>query len=219
MADEETTQELEAPEKEPGQKKKLILFIGVAIGFFILASAVNYIHLKLTYVPPEAEPVIESVVVEDEGPILTIDLSDEPEVTDESFAEAVLDSVEGAMGDSISSADSIQAVINDLRARVHVGDSLLAETVKELERVRRVIKHQDAIEDSTSHKKAAKLAKIVGNMPAVEAAKMLAPLDDAMVLSILMQLKQRQAAKIMAEFSATRSARLSEAILKPLVSG
>jgi len=39
------------------------------------------------------------------------------------------------------------------------------------------------------------------------------------VLNILLQLKQRQAAKIMAEFSATRSARLSEAILKPLVSG
>lgn len=219
MADEETTQELEAPEEEPKQKKKLILFIGAAVAFFILASAVNYVHLKLTYVPPEPQPVLEPVVVEDEGPILTIDLSDEPEVTDEYLAEAVFDSVEGAVGDSATSVDSIQAVIDDLRARVHFGDSLLAETVKELERVRRVIKHQDASEDSTNQKKAVKLAKIVDNMPAAEAAKMLAPLDDAMVLNILMQLKQRQAAKIMAEFSATRSARLSEAILKPLVSG
>jgi len=219
MADEETTQELEAPEEEPRQKKKMILFIGAAVAFFILASAVNYVHLKITYVPPEPQPVLEPVVVEDEGPILTIDLSDEPEVTDEYLAEAVFDSVEGAVGDSATSVDSIQAVIDDLRARVHFGDSLLAETVKELERVRRVIKHQDASEDSTHQKRAVKLAKIVGNMPAAEAAKMLAPLDDAMVLNILLQLKQRQAAKIMAEFSATRSARLSEAILKPLVSG
>jgi flagellar motility protein MotE (MotC chaperone) len=205
-------------------KKNMILFGGIFILLFILASAANFIHLKMTYIPPEPveeELIEEPVVHEEEGPVLTIDLGEEEEVhvPEEVIAEAVEDTLEKVRQDSIAREDSTRAVIEGLEARIREGDQLLAEAIRELTRVKKLIKAQVAEEDSLNLKRSVKLAKIVESMPPEEAAKMLESLDDLMVLDVLMRLKQRQAAKIMAEFSAQRAARLSEVILKPLIHG
>lgn len=216
MAEEETTREPEAPEKPPKPRKKPLLLLGIFSVLFVLAGAGNYIHLKMTYVPPEPLPVEERE--EDSGPILTIDLSeDEAEQHEEKLAEAKPDTLGPMIADSVAREDSIQTLIDELHASLYAEDSLLSATRRELDRVKKALKVQDTEEDSANLKRSVKLAKIVENMPPEEAAKMLEPLSDAMVIDILMRLKQRQAAKIMASFSASRSARLSEAILKPLV--
>lgn len=226
MAVEETPPPREEPAgREAKSKKNMILFGGIFILVFILAGAGNFIHLKMTYVPPvpaEGEQVEGPVVHKEEGPILTIDLGeeDEPEyVPEEVIVVAVEDTLEEVRQDSIAREDSIRSVIEELEERIREGDALLAEAVRELTRVKKQLKAQVAEEDSLNLKRSVKLAKIVESMPPEEAAKMLESLDDLMVLDVLMRLKQRQAAKIMAEFSAPRAARLSEVILKPLVHG
>ena len=219
--DEESTQEQELEEK-PAQKKldrKTILMIaGLAAVVFILAGAGNYIHLKMTYVPPEpVQMVVEEPVIIKKEPVLTIDLSDEEEPL--MVEQITPDSTIEEESDRITEADSIRGVIDGLQASLHKGDSLRAETLEELERVKENLKVQQVQADSANYKQVKKLAKIVENMPPGEAAKMLEALSDDMIINIIMQLKQRQAAKIMAEFSSSRSARLSEVILRPIVKG
>lgn len=244
MADEETTQLSDEVTAEEQPKAKLLPFIVFLALLFVLSSAANYIHLKMTYIPSETEPLAvldeeqvshkkpvtsislsDEVIVEEEpeeppGPILTIDLSDDEENSERAArarAKAIADSLAKVRADSIAREDSIRTLIADLRYGVHRGDSLLTVTQRELKRTKRALEAQIIKIDSVNYKQAVKLAKIVENMPAEEAAKMMEALSDAMVINILMQLKQRQAAKIMAAFSASRSARLSEAILKPVV--
>ena len=75
---------------------------------------------------------------------------------------------------------------------------------------------EEARVDSAALKRAAKLAKIVENMPAEDAAQMLEALNDDMVINVLLRLKQRQAAKIMAALPASRAADISRLILEPI---
>ncbi len=210
-----------SPEEKPKSKKKMILVIGAFALLFILSSAANFIHLRMTYVPPEPEIATGPVEHEEEGPILKIDLGEEEsyDLPEEILADVASDSFEIALEESISPEDSIQALMVEMQTSIQTSDSLLAATTQELEQTKKLLKTQQAEEDSSNIKKSVKLAKIVGNMPPKEAARMLEPLEDLMVLDVLMRLKQRQAAKIMAKFSAQRSARLSEVILKPLVQG
>ena len=134
-------------------KKNMILFAGIFILLFILASAANFVHLKMTYVPPEPigeEYVEEPVVHEEEGPVLTIDLGEEEaeHIPEEVIAEAVEDTLEKVRQDSIAREDSIRAVIESLEARIREGDALLAEAVRELNRTKHQLKAQIAEEDS-----------------------------------------------------------------------
>jgi flagellar motility protein MotE (MotC chaperone) len=224
MADEEPIKRTDDATGEKGEgggsKKKLILLIAVFILTFVLAGVGNFIQLQMTYVPPEPPPPEEQAqeTHEEKGPILSIDLNDEPE---EPLLEATVtgDSLAQTVEDSASLQDSVEMVILELRSNLKHSDSLLAVTIKELEEVKKQLKRQNAQEDSANLKRTAKLAKIVESMPPKEAAEMLEPLSDEMILDILLRLKQRQAAKIMAEFSTKRSAKLSEVILKPLVQG
>ncbi len=223
MADEEPIKKVDeaAGDKSDGggSKKKLILMIAVFILTFVLAGVGNFIQLQMTYVPPEPPPEEQAQETPKEtGPILSIDLNDEPEeVTPE--ATVSRDTLAQAAADSSALQDSVETLIYELRSNLKHSDSLLAVTIKELEEVKKQLKQQNTREDSANLKRTAKLAKIVENMPPKEAAEMLAPLSDEMILDVLLRLKQRQAAKIMAEFSAKRSAKLSEVILKPLVKG
>lgn len=225
MADEEPIKKSEETAVEGntkgGSKKKPILLVGVFLLTFILAGAGNFIYLKMTYVPPEPPPPEEQPQEHKEsGPILTIDLSDKPAPEENTaLAEVTIDSTQQAIKDSVTREDSIKTVIQELRASLKASDSLLAKTIEKLDIVKQQLKLQNAQEDSAQQKRTAKLAKIVEDMPPKEAAQMLVPLSDEMILDILLRLKQRQAAKIMAEFSAQRSAKLSEVILKPLVRG
>lgn len=246
MADEETTRLSDEETGEEQSKSKLLPFIVFLALLFVLSGAGNYIHLKMTYIQPANEELAaledetvshgrpitsidlrDEVLVEEEpeeppGPILTIDLSD---YEDDSVRaararnKAIADSLAKVRADSIARENSVRTLIADLRYSVHHGDSLLSVTQRELKTVKRALEAQIVKIDSANYNQAVKLAKIVENMPAEEAAKMMEALSDAMVINILMQLKQRQAAKIMAAFSASRSARLSEVILKPVVQG
>ncbi len=232
MAEEdELTQEPEesaVEEKQP--KKKLLMIVGAVVLLFILSSAGNYIYLKMTYEPPEPsfpteeEPLTHQEVVEEEKrPILTIDLGEKEKDSThikEALVKVSADSIrKKVLADSIARMDSISTVIEELCADVKRGDSLRAITQSELAQVKKMLKANQVRVDSANYRQSLKLAKIVESMPAEDAAKMLESLSDAMVIDILMRLKQRQAAKIMAEFSASRSARLSEVILKPVVKG
>lgn len=221
MTGEESAKEPEVPEEKPKKKWNVRLLVGAAAALFILATVANYIQMKLTYVPPVKPPIQEPQVAVEEGPVLAIDLSNEPEkaVATGLLAETVDEISEPVPRDSLVIPDSILMTIDELQTGIQTRDSLLTATKEELEKAKQALRIQEVQDDSSAHKRSVKLAKIVGNMPAEEAAKMLESLDDQMVVDILLQLKQRQAAKIMAAFPATRSARLSEAILKPLVSG
>lgn len=228
---------INGPEEPTGEekqlpKKKLFMIIGALVLLFILSSAGNYIYLKMTYVPPDPASESESdstvqqaVSEEEEGPVLTIDLSegdkgvesiDQSEIT----AEAIADSIQKKIvADSIAVMDSINGLIRNLQAELRRADSLRALNHQELVQVKKALESQQVQVDSARYRQSLKLAKIVESMPAEDAAKMLESLSDEMVIDILMRLKQRQAAKIMAEFSASRSAKLSEVILKPVVKG
>ncbi|MCX6640547.1 MAG: hypothetical protein NTW14_08720 [bacterium] len=232
--DEELINE-EAPTEAPVEAKpkkaiiKLLPLIGVFVGLYIAAGVGNYFYLKATYVPPEPPKNISAVV--EKKPVLKIDLGEpEPVVEVISVASESLvtetpkqsvneDSLKKVQEDNIRLAESqkINTTVEELKSQIRQSDSLLVATRQELTAAKESPKEKATVSDSLALKKTAKLAKIVENMPAEEAAKMLLPLGDDMVIDILMRLKQRQAAQIMAALPATRSSRISETILKPIV--
>lgn len=220
MADEEVSQqatEVPSPEVEPAgrQKKKLLPYLTLFLVTYILAGFVNFIYLKSHYVPPEPSGKVEAHEV---GPIMAIEIGQEDSsLTAESTETPPQPEQERMLAVNASEMDSIQKVIEDLKSSKQAGDALLSKTEVELQKARQTLQANEVQADSLDLARSVKLAKIVENMPASEAAKMLEPLTDAMVLDILLRLKQRQAAKIMAEFPASRAARLGETILKPVV--
>jgi len=226
MADEEkkeTSGEISEKTQEASSKKKLTLLIAAIVLSFILSAAGNFIYLKMTYVTPESADSLNADGYQDEyanGPVLEIKLDDDPvETSYEAPEETITDTVELVEQAQETYEDSIKQVITKLTSSMASRDSLLNATLIELQQVKKQLKLEEAYEDSVSEKKGLKLAKIIENMPPKDAAAMLAPLEDDLILDVLMRLKQRQAAKIMAEFSASRSSQLSERILKPVVNG
>ena len=226
MADEEKTaktSEGEGSEKGGKSSKKLILLVVAIVLSFILSAAGNFVHLQMTYVPPEPADSLETDARHKEiaeGPILEIQLQDEPEEAAQGEPEeAKIDTLALFREAQKVYEDSINHVVAKLQTSMESRDSLLNVTLIEMQKVKKQLKMEKAAEDSVNLKKGVKLARIIENMPPKDAAAMLAPLQDDLILDVLMRLKQRQAAKIMAEFSAQRSAQLSERILEPVVHG
>ncbi|TKJ42229.1 hypothetical protein CEE37_00705 [candidate division LCP-89 bacterium B3_LCP] len=247
MADENINEipEEGAPEAASGEEKsgiKLPILLGAIGLLFVLSIAGNFIYMKMTYVAPEtgADELIADeshtghrmelgdgeshgdMEPEEEGPMMTMDLSEEADNVVpgiQTLDVAHSDSITKVVADSVAREDSISTLITNLQTDKIRGDSLLVIMRQELAQVKSDLESKITKIDSVHYKQSLKLAKIVENMPAEEAAKMLESLNDEMVIRILMRLKQRQAAKIMAEFSTSKSARLSEVIMKPIIQG
>jgi flagellar motility protein MotE (MotC chaperone) len=215
MTDEEKQQTDAAP---PAKKspKKLLLYAGVFLVGFLLTAALNYFQLKSSYVPPEKAP---SDVVEEKKPVLNINLGRNEAAEDTASAEVRSEELlaEAPPPDTTSPTDSLQQAIRELTAAARMKDSLLQTMRTELDQSKKAAPKQEALPDSIDLKKPVKLAKIVESMPADDAAKMLEPLADDIVIDILLRIKQRQAAKIMAALPSARAARLSDRIMQPIV--
>ncbi len=216
MTDEEK-QPVKAAQSGKKSPKKLLLYAGFFLVAFLITAALNYFQLKSSYVPPAAEP---SEVKEEKKPVLSIDLGrDEApadSTTDEIMEEAQLAEAPQAV-DTTSKTDSLQQAIRELAAATRMKDSLLQSMRMELDQSKKAVSKQETLPDSADLKKPVKLAKIVESMPADDAAKMLEPLADDIVIDILLRIKQRQAAKIMAALPSARAARLSDRIMQPIV--
>ncbi|RJP81651.1 MAG: hypothetical protein C4524_01660 [Candidatus Zixiibacteriota bacterium] len=214
MTEEPEIQETPEPEAAPKSRGKIILLAGLLAGVFLLAAVGNYFHLKATYVPPEpaAGPTHDEV----EAPLMVIDLGIlGSEVSGDSLtaeAASLPDSV--APVAAMSPEDSLKLVLQQLETENRAKDSLLAAAA---EPPASQTKADPAGTDSTGLKRSAKLAKIVENMEPEDAARMLEPLSDDIVIHILLRLKQRQAAEVMAALPPSRAAGLSRAIMEPVV--
>jgi hypothetical protein len=181
-----------------------------------LAAVGNYFYLKATYTPPPPPPVPEV-----KKPVTTIDLS----------SVAGIIPSEGGEHDSLVTThelenspriDSLRASIADLATASATRDTLirtLAASMQEMKQPAAVVAEipKKTTADSAEVKQSIKLAKIVEAMQPTDAAKMLEPLPDNMVTYILLRLKQRQAAQIMAALPTNRSAGISRAIMAPIV--
>jgi hypothetical protein len=204
-----------AAENPPKPKKPLVKWVLLFLISYVLISIGNYFYLKATYVPPPPPPPQE-----EEQPVLTIDLDGEAEEGEmpalpDSAAVEVVPEPGMALSDTTQPKDSVSTPTAELAAAVidqAVEEETPADTVQPPP-----ILPQEASIDSAALKRSVKLAKIVENMPAADAAEMLEPLSDAMVIDVLLRLKQRQAAKIMAEIPASRAAAISRVILEPIV--
>lgn len=215
MANEEK-QQTETAQPEKKSPKKPLLFVGVFLVGFLLTAGLNYLQLKSSYVPPAEAP---SEAGEEKKPVLSIDLGREEEPADSAMAEipAGESPAEAPAADTTSKMDSLQLAIRELTAAARMKDSLLQSMRMELDQSKKAVPKKVTLPDSTDLKKPVKLAKIVENMPADEAAKMLEPLADDIVIDILLRIKQRQAAKIMAALPPARAAKLSDRIMQPIV--
>ena len=215
MAEEQEVQEPKA-EKPAKSKKKLILGLAIFGVTFILFGVGNYFYLKATYVPPPPPPPPV-----EKQPVLAIELDGEEEAMEPS--EAPADSSEEltmepgmAAVDSTPPPDSSQ-VVPTVAAPTEEETAVIEESESQEEPVlSQPPVTEEARVDSAALKRAAKLAKIVENMPAEDAAQMLEALSDDMIINVLLRLKQRQAAKIMAALPASRAADISRLILEPI---
>lgn len=215
MAEEQEIQEPKA-EKPSKSKKKLILGLVIFGVTFLLLGVGNYFYLKATYVPPPPPPPPV-----EKQPVLAIDLGGEDENMEPSEASA--DSVEGmvvepgiAAVDSMPQMDSLQVAPTEAASTEEATASLDEVEPQEEPALSPPPAVEEARVDSAALKRSAKLAKIVENMPAEDAAQMLEALSDEMVINVLLRLKQRQAAKIMAALPASRAADISRLILEPI---
>ena len=215
MAEEQEMQEPKA--EKPAKSKKLMMLGIVLFGVtFLLFGVGNYFYLKATYVPPPPPPPPA-----EKQPVLAIDLEGEaqemeaPEVAAESEDEMIAEPGV-AVVDSTPQPDSPQAAPGE-EALMEEAAAAFDETAPEEETA---LSQPPVIEearvDSAALKRSAKLAKIVENMPAEDAAQMLEALSDEMIINVLLRLKQRQAAKIMAALPSSRAADISRIILEPL---
>ncbi|MBU1652777.1 hypothetical protein KKA00_11185, partial [bacterium] len=185
MADEEKmakTDEgaVEESGKSSNPSKKLILLVAAIVLSFILSAAGNFVHLQMTYVPPEPA---DSLKVEShqkeivEGPVLEIKLHNEPEeVLHDEPEAAKVDTLELYRMAQKAYEDSINQVVTKLQFSMESRDSLLNMSLIELQKVKKQLKMEEAYEDSVNEKKGVKLANIIENMPPKDAAAMLAPL-------------------------------------------
>ncbi len=201
------------PEAESSGKPKMPL-IPLAAAFlatFILAGVGNYLHLKSTWIPPVTvqEPPVEE-------PLLTVDfgLGGDPDYAHD--AVEVAPAPDSLPHEVPPAADTATVLRDAPPAALGLQDSLPAEPPLQLTE-QPVENAAEAPPDSAQVKRAAKLAKIIENMEPEDAAKMLEGLDDDMVIYILLRLKQRQAAQIMAQLPPSRACDLGKSIMEPVV--
>jgi hypothetical protein len=211
---EESELELEGAPKAPKPKKKIVPLLAAVLLIWALAAVGNYFWLKATYVPPLPPPVPER-----EEPVTTIDLSGVQGIQSGEHDDS--DSLEADAQDNSPRIDSLRTAIAELTTASATRDSLIRALAAAMEESKKPVPPPEVpvktAADSTDVKRSVKLAKIVEAMSPADAAKMLEPLSDDMVTYILLRLKQRQAAQIMAALPATRSAGISRAIMEPLV--
>jgi hypothetical protein len=207
--------EMEGAAKAPKPKKKIIPMVVGFLLVWVLAAVGNYFYLKATYVPPPPPPVPEV-----KKPVTTIDLSGVVGINTEESAEG--DTLVTHEIENSPRIDSLRAAIADLATASVTRDSLirtLAAAMQETKKTAALVveKPKQTTADSAEVKRSIKLAKIVEAMQPTDAAKMLEPLPDNMITYILLRLKQRQAAQIMAALPSNRSAGISRAIMEPLM--
>ena len=215
MAEEQEAQEPKA--EKPAKSKKLMMLGIVLFGVtFLLFGVGNYFYLKATYVPPPPPPPPV-----EKQPVLAIDLDGEAQEL-EAF-EAPTDSEEGIMvepgmaaADSMLQPGELQMEPTDAALAGEAGSAFDETEAGEETALSQPPVAEEARVDSAALKRSAKLAKIVENMPAEDAAQMLEALSDEMVINVLLRLKQRQAAKIMAALPSSRAADISRIILEPI---
>ncbi len=211
MVDEQDTTTENSAEQTPKPQKKIGLLAGIFLIGFIFTSAVNYFQIKATFVPPEPT----EKAAPKEKPVTSVDLRAE---AGDSTAVAVAETLRVESRVDSARADSLGLALKQQQAETQAKDSLLQATRAELEQAKvEPPKEQETKIDSADLKRSAKLAKIVENMAPTDAAKMLEPLNDEMIIYILLRLKQRQAAQVMAALPASRAANLSRAIMEPVM--
>lgn len=206
-----------APEEvaAPKPKKKLSKWVIMFLAGYLITAVGNFLYLKSTYVPPPPP------VVEEKKPVMSIDLgTEEGEASEDTLtsaqvpAQALPPAV--AVVDTVPPVDTGRVIAPEPQVAA-VQATVPATEPTELAEEKPVPQTQPAKLDSTALRRSIKLAKIVENMPPEDAAKMLEPLTDDMVIDILLRLKQRQAAKIMAEIPSERAAQISRVIMEPIV--
>jgi hypothetical protein len=207
--------EMEEASKPPKPKKKIVPLLAAFLLVWVLAAVGNYFYLKANYTPPPPPPVPE-----EKKPVTTIDLSGVAEMIPSENRET--DSLVTHELENSPRVDSLRTAIADLATASVTRDSLirtLAAAVQEKKQPVTTVAEtpKKTTADSANVKQSIKLAKIVEAMQPTDAAKMLEPLPDNMVTYILLRLKQRQAAQIMAALPANRSAGISRAIMEPLM--
>jgi flagellar motility protein MotE (MotC chaperone) len=212
---EELNLEIEEGSKPPKPKKKFVPLLAAFVAVWVLAAVGNYFYLKATYTPPPPPPAPEV-----KKPVTTIDLSGVTGINPAESSES--DSTATHELENSPRIDSLRAAIADLTTASATRDSLIrtlaaAMQEKKQPEVLAKVTPQKTTADSAEVKRSIKLAKIVEAMQPTDAAKMLEPLPDNMVTYILLRLKQRQAAQIMAALPANRSAGISRAIMEPLM--
>jgi hypothetical protein len=213
MADENL--ELEGTSSKTSKsRKKLIPMLAAFLLVWVLAAVGNYFWLKATWTPP---PPLPKPVEKEQ--ITIIDLSDVQGYPSDEDEQP--DSIRLALLDNSPRVDSLRTAIAQLTTQSATRDSLiraLAAAIEEAKKPAPIPETPAKPEaDSSDVKRSVKLAKIVEAMAPADAAKMLEPLSDNMVTYILLRLKQRQAAQIMAALPANRAAGISRAIMEPLV--
>jgi len=101
-----------------------------------------------------------------------------------------------------------QAVLR-AESAVQMEKAVIAEEFNKLSTLRREIELAIGQMEAAQEKSTKKLAKMYEAMPAKEAASILSGMDMDLVMGVLKQMKERPAAKVMAELDPARAAALS----------
>ena len=134
----------------------------------------------------------------------------------ESVAEIEVAEAESETGLAAQGIDELSRTLEvregdvlEMESAVEVEKAVLAEEYNKLEALCRRLDDSMGQVEEAQLKSVKKLAKMYEAMPAKEAASILSGMDLEIVLGVLRQMKDRQAAKVMAALDPSRAAALS----------
>lgn len=189
------------------------LIIVLVVGYVVFFAA-NYFFLKATVKWPEAEMTDSTQVMaeEEEGLNLTWDISGrtgpQSAKTEEEKEAAKRDEIRKETTSIVDSA--LVAETTPLNQEIEGAKAELTTTrdqVNELERLIAVLATQA---DSLDQANAARLSKIVEQMKPADAAAIMNRLGDKANAELLLKMKQRQAARILAAMPRERAAEVAK---------
>ncbi len=198
--------------KMDGKQKKLLMI--VVLGGLIASAAINFFYLKSTVNWPEQDDIVdlETYAEEEDGMNLTWDISGDSgpkSVKQEEFNREL--ELQQQRDETISMVDSLVVQeTSPIEENLENTQADLVETQVQIDELERLVAMIATRADSVDNSNARRLSKIIEQMSPNDAAGIMNGLGDRTNAELLLKMKQRQAARILAAMPRERAASVAK---------
>jgi flagellar motility protein MotE (MotC chaperone) len=200
--------------KMDGKQKKLLMI--VVLGGLIASAAINYFYLKSTVEWPEQDDIVSLEYDEEENGLnLTWDISGDSgpkgvqsveqveknrKLEEQKQRESTINIVDSLL---VQETSPIEENLENTQAD-------LMETQVQIDELERLVAMIATRADSVDNSNARRLSKIIEQMSPTDAAGIMNGLGDRTNAELLLKMKQRQAARILAAMPRERAASVAK---------